>query len=83
MSDELPVADTGELPPIDYSTLQRLFDEDPLKLTDQDYDHIIAELRKGRANYIATGAKTTQGKKVAKSKEIDQAAADLLNDLGL
>jgi hypothetical protein len=63
-------------------TLQELFDMDPLKLSDRDLDRIIEELRKDRARYITTGVGTKQGK-TAKAKEVDQAAVDLLSDLGL
>lgn len=67
----------------DYATLARLFDEDPLKLTDQDLDHIIVELRKGREAYLATGTTTKQSKAAGKKKEVSKEAQDLLSDLGL
>lgn len=81
MSDQSPPP--AEAQP-DYATLARLFDEDPLKLTDQDLDHIIVELRKGRQAYLDTGVSVKQSKKrVAAPKEISKEAQDLLSDLGL
>ena len=46
------------------SDLQKLFDTDPLQLTTQDIDTIIASFRAARANFNLTG----QGAKVKKEK---------------
>lgn len=44
------------------SDLQKIFDEDPLKLTTSDIDTIIASFRAARANFnlTGTGAKKTK-----------------------
>lgn len=84
MSDQSPASEASDPSTEPQTTLAALFDEDPLKLSDRDFDRIIEELRKDRARYLSTGKGTTQSKtKVAKPKEISQEAVDLLSDLGL
>jgi hypothetical protein len=53
-------------------TLAELFARDPLKLTDQDLDFIIAEYQEKRKLFAATGKAPT-----ATKRPVD------LNDLGL
>lgn len=63
------------------SDLQQLFDTDPLKLTDQDINRIVARMREAQAQFeLGAGPKTT---KVAATKAKSSKTADLLKDLGL
>lgn len=75
------------LSPPDPHLIQKLFDEDPLKLSDQDIDTIIASFRADRLSYLQPKEEKTAAKKAAAKKAAsaaDQAAAaDLLADLGL
>jgi hypothetical protein len=81
VTEELPATPPDTIPEV---TLRDLFEMDPLKLTDRDLDRIIAELRVDRARYMTTGVGTkSSSKAAAKTKEVDQAAVDLLSDLGL
>jgi hypothetical protein len=66
--------------------IQELFDTDPLDLTDQDLDLIIAEFRADRVNYLqeqAVGKKTAKAKAAAKSPAIPVSDQLDLSDLGL
>lgn len=73
----------ANLAQVDPRLIQELFDKDPLALTDQDLDVIIAEFRKDRANYIQESS-TPKAKKTSAKKEavIPLGQIDLA-DLGL
>lgn len=60
-------------------SLQQLFDKDPLKLTQQDLDAMVAKLRAARANFVkAETAKAANG-----GKKRSAPAKLSLNDLGI
>lgn len=68
---------------IDPKLIQKLFDADPLTLSDPDYDVIIAWYRQERINYLQAPAekaakKTAAGPKGPKKDKID---AEMLGDL--
>lgn len=72
----------------DPKLIQQLFDEDPLKLSDQDIDTIILSFRMDRQEYLQPKeAKASKAKKASEKKESSQLTlevdADILNDLGL
>ena len=62
------------------SDLSELFDRDPLSLTDQDLERIIARTRESQAQYELGGPKAPP-KAAAKPKTTK--TLDLLKDLGL
>ena len=55
-------------------SLQELFDKDPLQLTSQDIDRIVAELRSQRERFVQAERK---GKRQAAPKNISLADLDL------
>jgi len=59
------------------SDLAELMSRDPLSLSDQDLDEIIATLRKARANYTL-GVKAEKPKATAKLDKIDLTALGLI-----
>lgn len=70
MTDEAATSQADELlnlATVDPRLIQELFDKDPLALTTQDLDLIVAEFRKDRMNYIQASAepKVKKGKKEA------------------
>lgn len=69
-----PMADEPEEP----NTIDELMDRDPLELTEQDLDAIIAYQRKQRARYEA-------GEKPSKPKgpAVGKSGVDLLKALGM
>lgn len=56
------------------SDLQKLFDEDPLKLTSENIDSIITAFRAARANFNLTGAGPKKAK--AASEKVDKIDLD-------
>jgi hypothetical protein len=65
---------TDSLPEIPEKTIQQIFDEDPLKLSDKDIDQVITYLRTDRERWLAASAapkaaKPAGGKKIAASME--------------
>jgi hypothetical protein len=73
-------ADTG-VPPIDPRLIAELFDMDPLKLSDQDLDLIIAEFRSDRMSYLQAPVEKKEAKaKAVKGPKVTQLD---LSDLGL
>ena len=69
----------------DPNLIQELFDADPLKLSDQNIDTMIAYYRTERFNYMqAPEEKKSKAKaKPALTPEEEAGAKDLLSDLGL
>ena len=68
---------------VDPRLIDELFNLDPLKLTDQDLDVIIAELRKDRQLHLAAAA-APKAKKASAKKEAVVPLGDIdLADLGL
>ncbi len=66
--------------------VQELFDKDPLDLTDQDLDVIIASFRAERMDYLQPKepkAKKTTAKAAASKAPAIEISKDLLSDLGL
>lgn len=65
--------------------IQELFDKDPLELSDQDLDTIIASFRAERMDYLQPKepkAKKASASKAPKAPVID-IEPDLLSDLGI
>ena len=62
------------------SELSELFARDPLNLTDQDLDQIVARMREAQAKYDL-GVPTTVAPKAPKGPS--KKGVDLLKDLGL
>lgn len=58
-----------ELTPVDPRLIQELFDQDPLKLTDQDLDTIVAAFRQDRQNYLQSADESKGGKGKGKPKK--------------
>lgn len=87
MSDTPEIENALENMVIDPGLIQELFDKDPLELTDQDLDIIIAKFRTDRMNYLqppeaktkkAAGSST---KKLPAAPELDLGIS--MDDLGL
>jgi hypothetical protein len=71
---------TNPLLEADPSSLNELFNRDPLGLSDRDLDLIVAEQRVNRARYEASlreGKKPKAAKEAGKAKEIDLGELDL------
>jgi hypothetical protein len=74
----------GSIPP----SLQGLFDRDPLKLTREDLNAIVAELRQQRQNFVSAdseaktaGRRVNAKKAIAKGKDAVPDMEELLKDL--
>jgi hypothetical protein len=69
----------------DPKLIQELFDKDPLGLSDQDIDLIIAEFRQDRMGYLQPPVEKAGSKAKASSKAPPAIAVsdDLLKELGL
>jgi hypothetical protein len=65
---------TSPLAEADASSLQELFDKDPLLLTDSDIEKIVTELRAQRGRWVLAEKK---GKKKEAPKNISLADLDL------
>jgi hypothetical protein len=67
------------------SSIAELMARDPLKLSDQDLDLIIADLRKARSRFVLAGDKKIGTPAARKSKtQLDrEARAKLLSDADL
>jgi len=87
MTEPADVVPAEPLARPDPELIQRLFDEDPLNLSDQDYDLIIAEFRAQRMEYMQPEAEKPKKASASRAKkpavELGEDAQDLLKDLGL
>lgn len=78
-----------ELASAEETTIQVLFDRDPLELSDQDIGKIVEHLREGRARYVsgeaqAGSAKTAKASKAKKpEKPLPEGLQLSLDDLDL
>jgi len=84
LSDEPVIPNAIEDMAISPALIQVLFDKDPLDLTTEEIDVIIAKFRSDRINYLQPEVKTP--KKVASSKapaQLDMGLDISLEDLGL
>jgi hypothetical protein len=84
LSDTPEIANAIEDMVVSPALIQELFDKDPLDLTTEEIDVIIAKFRSDRMNYLQPEAKTP--KKVSSSKapaQLDMGLDLSLDDLGL
>ena len=79
--------DEVSLPELPEVSVTELMERDPLKLSNQDLDTIIAHFRQQRVDYLqgdqAAGNKRKAAAKPKVSEADKQKAQDLLNDLGI
>ena len=82
MTENLPAEQPSPVERLDPKLIQELFDMDPLKLSDQDIDKIIAHLRADRAAFMMPAPAKPKKASASKSAVVPLGEISLL-DLGL